>query len=256
MGKMFVHTEFQFYKEMPTDSLHWKKMTLGTAFLVPSIIALTFFVLDMVLWSQKSSGAIPFTTMLAITLLWFCISVPLVFLGSYFGFKAAPIENPCKTNLIGRAIPPQTWYMHPLFSFVIGGLLPFGVVFIELFFIMSSLWLNQFYYVFGFLFLVLIILGVTCAEVTIVLCYFQLCGEDYNWWWRSFLTSGASAFYLFAYSVMYFYTRLEIAKFVSGMMYFGYMFIVSIIFFVLTGTVGFYSTFWFVRTIYAAVKVD
>merc|ERR1711865_1051308 len=108
------------------------------------------------------------------------------------------------------------------------------------------------YYVFGFLFLVLFILGVTCAEVTIVLCYFQLCGEDYNWWWRSFLTSGASAVYLFGYSVLYFYTRLEIVKFVSGMMYFGYMFMV----FVLTGTVGFYSTFWFIRTIYAAVKVD
>ena len=40
----------------------------------------------------------------------------------------------------------------------------------------------QFYYLFGFLFVVFIILIITCAEITIVLCYFQLCSEDYNWW--------------------------------------------------------------------------
>jgi hypothetical protein len=30
---------------------------------------------------------------------------------------------------------------------------------------------------FGFLFLVFLILIVTCAEITIVMCYFQLCSE-------------------------------------------------------------------------------
>ena len=44
----------------------------------------------------------------------------------------------------------------------------------------------QFYYLFGFLFLVFIILIITCAEITIVLCYFQLCSEDYHWWCAQF----------------------------------------------------------------------
>ena len=35
-----------------------------------------------------------------------------------------------------------------------GGILPFGAIFIELFFIMTSVWLQRFYYVFGFLMLV------------------------------------------------------------------------------------------------------
>lgn len=43
---------------------------------------------------------------------------------------------------------------------------------------------------FGFLFLVFLILVITCSETTILLCYFHLCAEDYHWWWRSFLTSG------------------------------------------------------------------
>ena len=51
--------------------------------------------------------------------------------------------------------------------------------------------------------IVLVILIATCAEITIVMCYFQLCNEDYQWWWRSFLSSGSAAIYLFLYAVWY-----------------------------------------------------
>lgn len=57
---------------------------------------------------------------------------------------------------------------------MIGGILPFGACFVELFFILTSMWLGAYYYVFGFLLLVSTILFVTCAEITIVLCYFQV----------------------------------------------------------------------------------
>ena len=36
------------------------------------------------------------------------------------------------------------------------------------------------YYMFGFLFLVFIILVITCSEATILLCYFHLCAEVRN----------------------------------------------------------------------------
>lgn len=146
--------------------------------------------------------------------------------------------------------------MSLVFCTMVGGVLPFGAVFVELFFILSSLWLNQYYYVFGFLLLVFIILCVTCAEITIVLCYFQLCSEDYHWWWRSFLTSGSSAFYVFLYSTFYFFTKLEAIYLITGMLYFGYMFIISFGFFLLTGTIGYYACFWFVNKIYSSIKVD
>ncbi|GAB4854652.1 Transmembrane 9 super member 8 [Ancistrocladus abbreviatus] len=234
----------------------WKKIALRTAFMFPGSVAILFFILNALIWGEKSSGAVPFGTMFALAFLWFGISVPLVFVGSYVGYRKPAMEDPVKTNKIPRQIPEQAWYMNPIFSILIGGILPFGAVFIELFFILTSIWLHQFYYIFGFLFIVFAILVVTCAEITIVLCYFQLCGEDYLWWWRSYLTSGSSALYLFLYATFYFFTKLEITKPVSGILYFGYMLIASYAFFVLTGTIGFYACFWFTRLIYSSVKID
>lgn len=233
----------------------WKKMTLLTSLLFPGLVFMIFFILNLAVWGKKSSGAVPFGTLVALLCMWFGISAPLVFFGSYFGYKKKAIEHPVRTNQIPRSVPPQPWYMNPVLTILMGGILPFGAVFVELFFILSSVWLHQFYYLFGFLFLVLVILALTCAEITIVMCYFQLCTEDYHWWWRAYLTSGSCAIYLFGYSVLYFFTRLQMTKPVSAMLFFGYMLICSYTFFVVTGTVGFYSCLFFVRKIYATVKV-
>jgi transmembrane 9 superfamily protein 2/4 len=43
---------------------------------------------------------------------------------------------------------------------------------------------------------------------------------------------------------------------VAVALYVGYMLIVSYSFFLITGSVGFLATFWFVRTIYGAIKID
>ncbi|PSS08330.1 Transmembrane 9 superfamily member 8 like [Actinidia chinensis var. chinensis] len=254
MGIFAGYSSARLYKMF--KGTEWKSITLRTAFMFPASVFAVFFVLNALIWGEKSSGAVPFGTMFALVVLWFGISVPLVFIGGYVGFKKPVLEDPVKTNKIPRQIPEQAWYMNPVFSVLIGGILPFGAVFIELFFILTSIWLQQFYYIFGFLFIVFAILIVTCAEITIVLCYFQLCSEDYLWWWRSYLTSGSSALYLFLYAAFYFFTKLEITKPVSGVLYFGYMLIVSYAFFVLTGTIGFYACFWFTRLIYYSVKID
>merc|ERR1712137_63509 len=118
------------------------------------------------------------------------------------------------------------------------------------FFIMSSIWQHQFYYLFGFLMLVIIILVLTCAEISITLTYFQLTNEDYNWWWRSFFASASSSVYVFMYACLYYFTRLQIGHYVGAMVYFGYMFIMAYTFALVTGAIGFIATFVFVRAIY------
>lgn len=234
----------------------WQKNTLQTALLFPGFIGILLFILNLFVWHTDSTGAIPFGTMCSLLALWFGISVPLVYLGAYFGYKKNPPEFPCRTHELLRMIPPQPWYMQKYFAILVGGVLPFGAIFIELFFIMSSVWLHHYYYMFGFLLLVFLILTLTSAEITIVMTYFQLCSEDHQWWWRSIFTAGSSALYLFLYSILYFYTKLEIATFVPTLIYFMYMFIISVAFFVVSGTIGFYATFYFIMQIYGALKIE
>lgn len=56
--------------------------------------------------------------------------------------------------------------------------------------------------------------------------------------------------------MFYFFTKLEVTDTVSTIIYVGYTTLMSLGFFFLTGTIGFYSTFFFVTKIYGAVKID
>jgi len=236
--------------------VEWRALTLLTATAYPAAIFVVFTLLNLALWSHGSTGAVPAGTFVALLAMWFCVSLPLVFVGAFLGFKRPLPAPPTRTNEIPRQIPPQGWFLGRAVTMAVGGVLPFGAVFIELFFIMTSVWLQRFYYVFGFLALVLLLLVITCAEISIVLCYFQLCAEDHAWWWRAFLNSGAAGLYLLAYSGIYYCTQLEISGFVPLLLYVGYMALASLLFFLITGTVGFLACWWFVWTIFGSVKVD
>uniref|UniRef100_A0A3B4DQP1 Transmembrane 9 superfamily member n=1 Tax=Pygocentrus nattereri TaxID=42514 RepID=A0A3B4DQP1_PYGNA len=253
LGTPAGYVAARFYKSFGGEK--WKTNVLLTAFLCPGVVFADFFLMNLILWGEGSSAAMPFGTLVAILALWFCISVPLTFIGAYFGFKKS-IEHPVRTNQIPRQIPEQSFYTKPLPGIVMGGILPFGCIFIQLFFILNSIWSHQMYYMFGFLFLVFIILVITCSEATILLCYFHLCAEDYHWQWRSFLTSGFTAAYFLVYAVHYFFSKLQITGLASTILYFGYTMIMALIFFLFTGTIGFFACFWFVTKIYSVVKVD
>jgi len=254
MGSVAGYTSTRLFTMFGAEG--WRKNSVQTSLLYPGFNFVIFLILNAAIWSYGSSGAIPFFELFGLLFLWLFVSVPLVYIGSFIAFRKPPLSAPIKINRISRQIPTQPWYLSSPFSILVGGVLPFGAVFIEAVYIMSSIWLHRFYFVFGFLFIVFAILIVTCVEISIVMCYFQLCSEDYKWWWRSFFTSGASALYLFLYSILYFFTKLDITKFVSGLLFFGYMFLICIFFFVLTGSIGFIASLLFVRKIYSSVKLD
>mmetsp|Transcript_4918 Transcript_4918/g.10741 ORF Transcript_4918/g.10741 Transcript_4918/m.10741 type:complete len:719 (-) Transcript_4918:266-2422(-) len=238
------------------DAKAWKKNTLATAIFFPSIIVGMFMVLNVFLTVVGAATAVSFLTIFLIFFLWACVATPLAFLGSYFGFRAEKIEVPTKTNQIARFIPEVPYYANPPVSMFLAGLLPFGSVCIELFFIMSALWLHQLYYIMGFLMAVLLILVATCTEVAMVMCYLQLCVEDHRWWWKSFLNCASAGVYLFMYSLWFLASKLDLVGVLPVVVYLTYMSMISMAFGLMCGTVGYLSCFWFTKTIYAAVKVD
>jgi transmembrane 9 superfamily protein 2/4 len=233
----------------------WKSIAWKTASFFPGIVFGILCVLNSILWSVGSTGAIPASLFFVLLLLWFTISVPLTLLGGYLGAKAEPITFPVRTNQIPREIPPQRY---PSWLLVLGaGTLPFGTLFIELFFIMSSIWMGRVYYVFGFLFIVLVLLVIVCAEVAVVLTYMHLCVEDHRWWWKSFFASGSVAFYVFLYSINYLVFDLHsLSGPVSAALYVGYSLLMVTAIMFATGTVGFLVSFYFVHYLFSSVKID
>lgn len=235
------------------DGKNFVKNALVTACLFPGLLFGLVFILNLFVWAQASSTAIPFGTLIAIVLLWLCIQVPLVYLGSWYGFvRTGAWEHPTKTASIPRQVPNQAWYAKNLQSIFLAGLVPFAVIFIELLFVFQSLWQDKsgYYYVFGFLAVVSVILILTIAEVTVVTIYVQLCSENYHWWWQSFFVGGGSAIWVFLYCVWYYFANLHISGFVSSLLFFVYSFMACCVYGLLTGTVGFLTAYAFVRRIY------
>ncbi|GMH20588.1 hypothetical protein Nepgr_022429 [Nepenthes gracilis] len=237
------------------DHKGWVSICWKTSCFFPGIAFLILTFLNFLLWGSDSTGAIPFSLFVVLILIWFCISVPLTLIGGYLGAKAPHIEHPVRTNQIPREIPPQKY---PSWLLVLGaGTLPFGTLFIELFFIMSSIWMGRVYYVFGFLLIVLILLVSVCAEVSLVLTYMHLCVEDWKWWWKSFFASGSVAIYIFLYSINYLVFDLKsLSGPVSATLYLGYSLFMVLAVMLATGTVGFLSSFWFVHYLFSSVKLD
>ncbi|KAK8127303.1 hypothetical protein PG984_008411 [Apiospora sp. TS-2023a] len=232
LGFVGGYTSARVYKSLNGDK--WKLNIGLTPLLVPGIVFGTFFFLNLFLWANQSAGAVPMSTMLVIISIWFIISIPLSFAGSWLGFRAAPFE------------PPM----------LLVGILPFGAIFVELYFIMSSIWFSKIYYMFGFLFLCYGLMIITCAAVTVLMVYFLLCAENYNWQWRSFLAAGMSAGYIFANALIYLVSKLALGSWSGTVLYIGYSALLSFLFFILTGSIGFFSSWWFVQKIYSSIKID
>ena len=236
------------YKMM--GGLGWKSGAIMTALFVPGVCFTVFFILNLLFWRAGSSAAIPYTTLLALLCLWFGVSLPLTFFGAFFGFRKAFIGQPVHSKQILREIhhwicrrlPCQgflKWLTRPLPSSLLWGAMAFGYAWVHVYLVFDGIWVGEMYYLFGASVAYFCVLVLVCAEVSIVCCYSHLDVEYCRWWWRPFLCTGASAFYLLLYSLYYLVYKTSIAGGLSYLIFFGYTFIMVFLFWIVSGTIGF-----------------
>jgi transmembrane 9 superfamily protein 2/4 len=254
-GILAGFTSSRFYKTFQGRA--WQVCTLLTATLFPGTCFTIFIFFNTILAFFHSTGSVPFLDVLIVAAMWCCVSIPLVFIGAYVGFQKDAIEYPCVTSSIARGIPaPQIMLMNPRICICLAGVIPFGAAYVELFFIMTSLWMDQYYYVFGFTLAVYFILLVTSAEVTTLIVYYQLVGENHRWWWLAMFSSGSVSMYIFLYSIVWFQSLDPSKLWFTYILYFGYMLLFCFTVFIVTSTVGVLSSLWFVRKMFGSIKVD
>ncbi|GJM85235.1 hypothetical protein PR202_ga01669 [Eleusine coracana subsp. coracana] len=235
------------------------KLVHGDVFRPPrNLVLLSALVaLNTIAIFYGSLAAIPFGTMVVVFILWAFISFPLALLGTVVGrnWSGAP-NNPCRVKTIPRPIPEKKWYLTPSVIALMGGLLPFGSIFIEMYFVFTSFWNYKVYYVYGFMLLVFLILIIVTICVTIVGTYFLLNAENYHWQWTSFFSAASTAVYVYLYSIYYYHMKTKMSGFFQTSFYFGYTLMFCLGLGTLCGAVGYLGSTLFVRRIYRNIKCD
>ena len=240
----------------------WQLTMALTVLLLPTILGASLSVLNGISLVYGTIYYIPFLVLLKLFFLWVFVSVPLCILGTLLGRhaklggkKSDPF--PCRVNAIPRPIPEDIpWYGVPANIIPFAGLLSFGSIFIELYYILTSLWNYKFYHVYGFLLGVYAILCLVVCMTTIIVVYFSLNSENYLWQWTAFYSGASTALYVFLYSIYYFVFKTSMHGLVQTSFYFGYMMLISMGLGTLCGTLGHWAANRFVRTIFQNVKVD
>ncbi|KAL0908275.1 hypothetical protein M5K25_022763 [Dendrobium thyrsiflorum] len=236
---------------------NWIKSMILTASLFPFLCFGIGFALNTIAIFYRSLAAIPFGTMVVVFVIWAFISFPLALLGTVVGrnWSGAP-SNPCRVKTIPRPIPEKKWYLTPSIVSLMGGLLPFGSIFIEMYFVFTSFWNYKVYYVYGFMLLVFLILIIVTVCVTIVGTYFLLNAENYHWQWTSFFSAASTAAYVYLYSIYYYSVKTKMTGFFQTSFYFGYTLMFCLGIGILCGAVGYLGSSLFVRRIYRNIKCD
>lgn len=236
---------------------NWIKTLLATALLLPGTVASLGFLINFAAVYYNAQSHIPVGTMFVLSVLWTFVCLPLTTFGTILGRNwAGKKDVPCRTKPIPRQLPQHVWYTQPTVTVLLGGILPFASIFIELYFLFTSFWHYKYYYVYGYLLMVYVILVLVTACVAVVSSYLMLNAEDYRWQWTSFASGASTGLYVYLYAAYYFFERTHMSGMLQTSFYFGYMLMLSISLGILCGGVAFYATSAFVHKIYRNVKVD
>eukprot|EP01060_Flectonema_neradi_P040118 TRINITY_DN903_c3_g1_i1.p1 TRINITY_DN903_c3_g1~~TRINITY_DN903_c3_g1_i1.p1 ORF type:complete len:627 (+),score=97.42 TRINITY_DN903_c3_g1_i1:54-1934(+) len=233
----------------------WKAIFLSSI-LYPGFVFSLWATCECMLAWRGAATAVPFTTVLTIIGIWFGLSIPQVILGASFAFRCTPISNPLRYNELHRDIPPQRWMFSPFATVLLPGIIPFGAAALELRLITRAIWQGQVYYVFGFLALVFVVVLVTVALTVITYIYYQLVFEDYRWWWKSLFVPSGLGFYYLLNSLQFYYSVLNVRSWTGSTVFFSFNIAAAISLNLMVGTIGFFASFIFIRTIYGSIKVE
>ena len=259
----FSASQFSHYALVgPTISTQWIRCMALTASLFPLTVLTSGFLLNFVAIAYDSAQAIPFGGMVVMFLLWACIVVPLVVMGTVVGRHSRSVSSAQKNldiprvNQIPRMIPRRPWFLSRIFVVTVSGILPFGCIFIEVYFVFTSFWNYKLYYVYGFMILVFSLLVIVTACLSIVVAYIILNKEDHRWQWMSFGVGASVAGYVFLYAVYFYKYKTRMSGFFMFSFYFTYSTLMCVALGIIGGSVAFAAASMFVTKIYRNVKLD
>jgi transmembrane 9 superfamily protein 3 len=236
---------------------HWKRTMAYQCLFMPTLTFISFIFINTTAMAYHSTQSVPFRTIAILLLLFLILCVPLHAVGYILGRRVAADKSfPCRVHHLKRPIPSKHWAFTPA-MIAVAGLVPFGCLFIEMYFILSAVWShNKVYYVYGFMLCIMLLLCLVLVCVSITCVYVLLNAEDYRWQWHSFLCCSSTAIYVFLYTVYYYYNSTQMSGFLQWIYYFGTSLNFCIGLGLFCGSFGFLGASRFVFLIYANIKAE
>ena len=244
----------RFYKMI--HGLNWLKVCVITCLLFPCIFLILLSFTNFLYYLEDSTTYVHFKNFFSLISLWMVGNVPLIVIGTIIGLTQKRFQFPCDVNPVPGIISKSDypWYLRIRYGWLLTGFPPFFAVFVELFYIMDSMWKQDFYALSKYLLISIIILIIISSLIGILFTYLNLCKGDYRWWWKSFLVSASPSFYIIIFSLFYL-VKMQFKQFISVIIYLNFMTLFSIIIAFICGSSGFYLTFLFVTNIYRKIKL-
>ena len=233
----------------------WLRVSIFTSILFPGTLLFGYLIINIILIYENSNAAVNFSDIISLFILWICCTSPLIFIGSFFGFKSNHLNMPFEINKIPSYIPEKPWYLHYRYIIFVTGLIGFATIFIEFNYVMGALWRHQIYFLATFLGISIFLFILVMGEMSILVVYYNLCYGDYNWWWKSFIIGASPVIYFVLYSIVYFF-YLRISTLSAMVIYFGMMGMISAMVIFICGAVSVFFCFGFLNKIYSEIRID
>jgi len=239
--------------------LQWIKTAFITSFILPFFAVFLVGTVNLMAFYNQVMSYIPLGALFLLAVIWAVLCVPVSLVGTFFGRhlgKSALQNQQMPVNQVPRMIPTLPWYQQTWAVILWSGILPFSTLFVELFFIYSSVFHYKFYYIYGFAALVLLLFVLVSMTVSVVTTFFFLNSEYYKWHWTSFKMGLGVAFYTITYSLYYFMYRSSMTGALQLVQYLAFNVALAIALALVCTAAGFTASSMFVNRLYRGLKVD
>ena len=232
----------------------WVFSAAISAVTMPCFLYMTLSVSEMLEALVKAGQHYTFTHEVFYALAWCLANGVLSFVGAYYGYLQQQLKKPIRVSAVKRTVPPQPYIMNLVFVGALVGVIQFATVFTEFKYLIESVWRNQMYAMFGFLFVNFLLHAVTTCLLAVVQTYLTLSYQNYEWWWRSFWTGASGSVFVGAYAIYYLMTVMDITSVSSDLVYILYTQIFVIFFGIMSGMISVFASYLFIEFLYSNIK--
>ncbi|KAL0232118.1 hypothetical protein PCE1_003114 [Barthelona sp. PCE] len=235
----------------------WLRSTMLNALFIPVLFFVIILFFYVALKTTKTAIQIDISLIIMVLLLFICVHMPLCFIGALFGYRSKTKDIKRTVSKIPREIPEQTKFMEKNETLLcLGGFFPYSVIFMEIVLLLKSSAEFHILYAWGFISLTTILVLILSIEVSVAITYAQLTKMDYRWHWLSFLSPAFSGIYIFIHSLFIVIYSLSNVNLVAKIIFIGWMIVFSVIFSLIVGVVGFFSSTKFIKILFKNVKME